>query len=585
MPALFELPKIDPERHPQIIKLAKELFRWSVEDKEEFFAGDFRKFPSEEQREILRWVEREKCKTDLYYLATEVLGYGLMHEPLHRPLAERITTHRPGEFVGTLIPRGHYKTSLLTIAGTVFEILNNPNIRILFAHSILDLAQAMLQETKWVFHKNERFRYLFPEYAAVDPDKAFGKQDEFTTPARTRGNIREPSVRTGATDATLVSSHYDLIIFDDIVDEKNCETANGREKVYRFYERALSLLDPGGRINMIGTRWHDADVYGKIMKRKSSHWDWCVMTLKDEEGNYILPKAKVTVKDPDGQYREQWRGFDEEEERKLREEQSLGTFLAQYYNDPIDPEKAKFSSKHLQYIEIWPDVTRENVITLSTVDPAISDEDGSCYSTIVTVQYPPDANWYVVEALRERWDELELIDAIFGVVERWNPQVVGIEDVAYQKALFKPIKVMQHERVSYFPCVPLKSYRQGGKDYRISQLQPFWSSKRIYIDERLVDLEYEILRYPVAETRDLIDALAYHVELLKKPEVKKAGLPEHQGLGRLLPGCDPDRDDFEPGTWGHFRREQFLKERNSRNINRKRRIGEYGSGMIDLWGR
>ena len=78
------------------------------------------------RRELLR---REILDGRIDLLATAVLGYEL--RPFHRELLEFQST--VGSQGLALAPRGYGKSTVLTIARSVYEVLRNPNIRILIA--------------------------------------------------------------------------------------------------------------------------------------------------------------------------------------------------------------------------------------------------------------------------------------------------------------------------------------------------------------------------------------------------------------------------------------------------------------------
>jgi len=480
-------------------------------------------------------------------------------------MAESITTRRHTRFNLTLVSRGHYKTSLVSVAATVWRIINDPEIRILVAHSILDLAKPILHEIKQHFIRNREFRDLFPEFCPGIDDGLFGTSENFTVPNKSLIR-KDPTVRVGAADATLVSSHYNHIVMDDMVDEKNSRTEAGRSKVHLWYQQALSLLDPEGTIDIVGTRWHDDDLYGRVMGKISNDWVFTKKVLRDDNYNYLLPKRTVTFR-VHGREHKIISGYDRREEDTLRQEQDLHVFMAQYFNDPIAAEDAKFKRGHLKYWNVLPDPTREPVRVTTTVDPAISDMDGSCYSGIITCCTNEQGDIFVAEARRIRGDMDVLIEAIFQTILKWGVQTVGIEDVAYQKALLKPLRVKQMEHGTFFAVVPLRSYKTKSKDLRIETLVPFWASDRIQIGSDQTDLQEEILRYPAAKYRDLLDALAYQIELLKFPSPKRRD-PRSLLSRSDQPGVDLDDPIFPEGSWGELRR---FRDKENR-LSRKKKI-------------
>ena len=75
---------------------------------------------------------------------------------------------------------------------------------------------------------------------------------------------REPTITAAGIDNNLVGGHYDLIIMDDVVNRDNVATQDQIMKVIQRYRDSLDLLEPGGQLIVIGTRWDDGDMYGWI---------------------------------------------------------------------------------------------------------------------------------------------------------------------------------------------------------------------------------------------------------------------------------------------------------------------------------
>src|SRR3972149_7755341 len=123
-------------------------------------------------------VEMEnKGKTNLFYLATRILGFDKM-TPWHKNLAEKFCEKRKKNIRLWLLPRGHFKTSLFTVAGSVFYLLNDPSERILISSAVLANSKDMVSEIGDIFIRNELFRILYPEWCPENqkmPDTTWTK--------------------------------------------------------------------------------------------------------------------------------------------------------------------------------------------------------------------------------------------------------------------------------------------------------------------------------------------------------------------------------------------------------------------------
>ena len=60
--------------------------------------------------------------------------------------------------------------------------------------------------------------------------------------------------------------HYSVIIADDLSSLDNSLTKEQREKVINHWRLYISLLDPGGTIVVVGTRYSAGDIVAHIIE-------------------------------------------------------------------------------------------------------------------------------------------------------------------------------------------------------------------------------------------------------------------------------------------------------------------------------
>jgi hypothetical protein len=130
-----------------------------------------------------------------------------------------------------LAPRGFGKSTILTITRAVYEILRNPNVRILIAANTQLQAEVFLREIKAHFERNERLREYFGNFVSED------KWDtrEIVVAPRT-STAKESTITCVGVGGPVASRDYDLIIADDLVDEENARTETQRERVRTWLE-------------------------------------------------------------------------------------------------------------------------------------------------------------------------------------------------------------------------------------------------------------------------------------------------------------------------------------------------------------
>lgn len=81
-----------------------------------------------------------------------------------------------------------------------------------------------------------------------------------------------PTISSYGTGGSVVGSRADLIVADDILDDKNTATGYQREFISHWFHTTLysRLKSQTGRIVVIGTAWHSDDLYARL--RRDGHW-------------------------------------------------------------------------------------------------------------------------------------------------------------------------------------------------------------------------------------------------------------------------------------------------------------------------
>lgn len=199
-------------------------------------------------------------------------------DSLHNDLVKFL--ERPDDKKLILIPRGHLKSSVVTCGWVIQQILKNPNIRILIANAVWDIARSFLREISGFLQDKS----LLPEiFGRFDASGSKFTQDQITVSQRTKGSIKEPTITTAGVETALTGTHYDILVLDDLVEENNCNTKEQIEKIIRFYQNSLDLLDPGGIVVVVGTRWSEGDLYGWIIQNE----------MTSLNGTEILPEMRA----------------------------------------------------------------------------------------------------------------------------------------------------------------------------------------------------------------------------------------------------------------------------------------------------
>ena len=254
----------------------------------------------------------DRCRWDLFYLAKYILNYDLMEEEVHGEVckyAEGLYQAHPESWAPVpdkegsgledqykhgntnlliLMPRGTFKSSVITIAFALQNTLHDPNIRMLIDSETFSKSKAFLAEIKGHLEGNEAFREVFKTIHGIEPNGGKKKDllwtdSQLNLACRNRPR-KEPTFSCAGIDVTKNGMHYDLIIFDDLHSENNVTNKEQIDKVKDHWRLSYSLLDPGKPMIVIGTRWHFDDLYQMILDEQREEFNIIVRRAVKEDG-------------------------------------------------------------------------------------------------------------------------------------------------------------------------------------------------------------------------------------------------------------------------------------------------------------
>lgn len=202
---------------------------------------------------------------------------------------------------------------------------------------------------------------------------------------------------------------------------------------------------------------------------------------------------------------------------KMKRSMGSYIFANQYLNQVIPEGEQSFRKEWIRYYSKLPEVKH----TFAFIDPAISQSEGADYTALVVVDVDTNGSWYVKVANRYKITPTEIIELIFKVQKEHKCLTIGIEDVAYQKALIYMLDTESRRRGIVLPVKGCKPGNDESKEYRIRALVPRFEWSRIFFNRGLEDLEIELLQFPRGSHDDLIDALAYVESICVVPSIPK----------------------------------------------------------------
>lgn len=489
---------------------------------------------------------RRRCKQDLLWLVGFFLWETNPHSEGTKPISENFITEESHGILCSkffvqkdetkpaleqsstknrllLWPRGGQKTTC-DIADTVQWVLVHPAIRVWFLTAADDLALGILNEFKGHFTiKTDAptlMNLFFPEFCLEEKD--MGNQFEFTCPEWSKKQIRrkEPTVFASSVTSTASGWHFEIIKADDAASDRNSNNEEQCRTVTKNFNLRKKTLVPRGYLDVIGTRYHDIDLYGTILDKCS------VGTIKEEKGHgwvlsensdtdtliligralQIKPEVALRLEKEEKPitYREagedgciillpKFRTYHELCVMCADDEIS---FEGQLNQNPKVAADVVFDRPLLLKNTLPPTALPERGVITHTWDFGFSGKQGRDFTTSVSVLWKPDGTMIVHDLMRQRYKPDDLAKAVVEFTKKWRPSIIGIEKAAGSELIH--VGIMMHARATNDPQVIATCARidwftpdnqKGAKRIRMAALHSWFVNDRLKFANYLPHLE------------------------------------------------------------------------------------------------
>jgi len=492
------------------------------------------------QPEDIRRDLAEAASRNLFLFCRGVLGYTDLTESCHGPLCAW-HDENPSRFKLTLMPRGHLKTSCITIGKNLQKIVQNPEARILLANETATNAQKFLSAIRSHAESNRRFRALYSHIIPIEP-KTWSQ--EALTFVR-RGVYPTPTVTAMGMTGALTSQHYTHLSLDDLISEEAAKSKLVMDDVITRVSRMFSLMDNPSKdtFDLTGTRWAFYDVYSYFMER-----------FGPKLARFVRAAIEYSV--PIWPER-----FPLETLADIRNDPLTGgeyAFSCLYMNNPRNSDVQDFNVQDLKFwrwdsseesiVLYGRDGEIEKVVALSdldittTVDVRYGEKLDTDRDAIVTTGTTEDGNAIVLDAWGARSNPLEVVRKLVQTIRRYNPRVLGIQKVGYEMSLKYHLQAELEREGLYARVVPVKP--GGPAKSHIRGLQPVAATGHLYILPTQHLLRNELAEFPLGQYDDVADALALQLQLwrgllsperMEKYRASEARLLQriHRPVGRI----------------------------------------------------
>jgi hypothetical protein len=483
-------------------------------------------------------AELQIAMIDSYALFCAYMQDDGYFDPVHQELCEWTQYHieafeKEVEETGTclgelayIMPRGSLKSTIVTkylsawITIRRYYKFKDHSVRTLIAGNTFANASAkMMGDVGGLFKTHQLFKLIFPEILPL-PGKDGNIWRQSGIEINRDSSYPETTFECGGTNTKLIGRHYNVIIEDDttapdISDFEDGMTMPSKETIEQaigFHQSTTSLFVPKDfRLSVVvSTRWAAEDLMNTILT--TENYKYFNKPAVDEFGE---PNFKMF--------------YDTAGLEKIRNKIGSYMYSMLYLNKPLDNSERVFNPDNFQWC--LPDEVPSRGYRSITVDPAISEKESACESSITVSQHVRHGfqnHQYWWEDVNCKLLPFQLANKILDVAVQYDSKEVPlkaiiIETVAYQAAL-KYVLMNEMEKRGLKFTIGEYNSRQN-KEIRIQSMQPMFEQKRIhFVKGKLTpQTESQLTQFPYGKLVDTIDSWSMHDKFFRKDSRKNQG--------------------------------------------------------------
>jgi hypothetical protein len=411
---------------------------------------------------------------DRFYLLTVLCNRADMVHPWIYKRCREVEKNPDGYL--DLWARAHGKSSCITFAGVIQEILCDPEIRVgIFSHT-KEMAQAFVDQIKREFEDNEKLVALYPDVLWRDPKerkhaRSWSKADGIVVKRST--NPKEATVEGhGIIDAMPTGKHFPLLVYDDVINEHAVTNPEQVKKATERMELSFSLGEAEGtRKWFIGTRYHFGDTYAHII-----------------ENQIAKPRVHAATHDGSLNGRPVFLSAGRWDEIKRQQRSSVA---AQYLQNPLAGEANMFTTRWL--VPFWTRPTMMNVYLV--MDPSMGRNKTSDRTAIPVIGIDANFNRHLLDGychrmpLSERWTRLRDLQKKWSKMPSVQLVKVGVERYGMQSDIEYFLERMRAEgyffEIHELNWVGGEGIQGQGKKARVGRLEPAFRDSSFLVPGRV----------------------------------------------------------------------------------------------------
>jgi len=386
--------------------------------------------------------------------------------------------------------RGHMKSRTLLLK-MVDWIVKNHNERIIIISKKEKKASELLTEIeKHIEKPDSPIHYLMPE----NPDT--WSKSEMTIDRELSSG--DPTLSAAGIMSSITGKRASKIILDDIITLENVSTKHRRDKVKkRFNKEILPMLEPSGKLIVLGTPKHQDDLYSDLESREI----FTCFNFPAEYPNKPQDYHDNLYDNPDNVL---WYPY-WDKQALHNEKYKIGSrsYAEEYL---LDLSQVEGGLIHKEWLEFYGGPVGGELDYAIGVDPSIGESEMSDYTAIVvSARQEETGNIYILDMDAGRWESQERMAHIRQMYNAYDQSTVYVEESSMSKDF---ISMLKRETM-----LPVKGASHQGKDKvaRMNTIIPKIENGDIQFHNRLRSsmLIDQLIEFPEGSYDDLVDALYY----------------------------------------------------------------------------
>ena len=469
----------------------------------EFLQANLDKLSETELAEVLLSLEELEARQQAQRCQDDLIEFCKAMDPNykvgkhHRRLADLLMAMERGEEdrIGVSVPPRHGKSQLVSIFFPAWYLGRNPGKQILMVSHTGDLAVDFGRKVRNLVG-SDKFKEIFPNVSLSADSKSAG-----------RWNTNAGGVYYACgVGAALAGRGADFLIVDDPFSEQDVINGNYEvfEKAYEWFTYgARTRLMPRGKVAIVHTRWHPADLIGRLAKD---------MVRIPESDQYHFFEFPAIFNENTDNEKALWPEFyDLEALHRTKASMPVFQWNAQYQQNPTAEEGALIKRDWWRRWEKDDAPSCEYIIM--TLDAAAEKGNRADFTALLTWGVFSDDNLtdsnnhiILLNAINVRVEFPELKEMALREYKEWQPDAFIVEKKSSGTPLFQEFRRMG------IPVQEFTPHRgTGDKIARVNAIADIVRSGMVWYPEGrkwAEEVVEQVAAFPAAEHDDMVDCVS-----------------------------------------------------------------------------